>query len=331
MPFFVKFMASKNLSVALRRGEKYVGRYETIIAILILFCVASFTSPVFLSIKNIMNIVMHVSIIGIISLGMTFVISMGGIDLSVGSVLAFSSVSAASLLKLGLPIPLCIFIGLLVGAVCGLVNGILSVNARLPPFIVTLGMMGITRGAALIIAQGRSIYGFPPSFLILGQTYIGNVVPLPTIIFLGLFCITYIIYFHTTFGHYTIVIGDNEIAAYSVGINVKRIKLWNYIIVGICASIGGLLFASRLNAAEPTAGSGYELDAIAAVVIGGTNLFGGQGTMLGTFLGVLFVGIIRNILNLLAISPYYQQVAIGAVLIGAVLLDTVRLRSRPTS
>lgn len=308
------------------RLEKYIGRYETLVAIFLLGLVAAFTSPVFFSTRNLINIFLHVTIVGIISITMTFVISMGGIDLSVGSVLAFSSVSAASLIKLGVPVPVAALTGIGVGAACGAVNGFLAVYARIPPFIVTLGMMGIARGAALIIAQGRSIYGFPRSFLVLGQHYLFGIFPVPALVFLFFCLVNYYIYFHTPFGHYTVIIGDNEEAAYSVGINVKRIKLVNYIFSGIAAALGGLLFAARLNAAEPTAGVGYELDAIASVVIGGTHLFGGRGTVLGTFFGVLFVGLIRNILNLLAISPYYQQVAIGSILVSSVLLDNVRIK-----
>lgn len=304
--------------------EKYIGRFETLIAIAIAFTVAIFISPVFLSSRNLVNIFMHISIIGIIATTMTFVISMGGIDLSVGSVLALSSICATVLLKNNIPVIASIVIGLLVGATVGGINGILTVFAKLPPFIVTLGTMGIARGAALIIAGGRSVYGFPPSFLAIGQSFVGNFIPVPVIIFMSIVLISYFVYFYTPFGKYTVIIGDNEEAAYSVGIPVKKIKVVNYIISGISAAIGGIIFAARLNAAEPTSGIGYELDAIAAVVIGGTHLFGGRGTVLGTFLGIVFVGLIRNILNLLAVSPYFQQIAIGSVLIGAVLLDNLR-------
>ncbi|MEM1673151.1 MAG: ABC transporter permease [Candidatus Bathyarchaeia archaeon] len=304
--------------------EKYIGRFETLIAIAIAFTVAIFISPVFLSSRNLVNIFMHISIIGIIATTMTFVISMGGIDLSVGSVLALSSICATVLLKNNIPVIASIVIGLLVGATVGGINGILTVFAKLPPFIVTLGTMGIARGAALIIAGGRSVYGFPPSFLAIGQSFVGNFIPVPVIIFMSIVLISYFVYFYTPFGKYTVIIGDNEEAAYSVGIPVKKIKVVNYIISGISAAIGGIIFAARLNAAEPTSGIGYELDAIAAVVIGGSHLFGGRGTVLGTFLGIVFVGLIRNILNLLAVSPYFQQIAIGSVLIGAVLLDNLR-------
>ncbi|MEM3658568.1 MAG: ABC transporter permease [Candidatus Hadarchaeum sp.] len=304
--------------------EKYIGRFETLFAIAIAFIVAIFISPVFLSSRNLVNIFMHISIIGIIATTMTFVISMGGIDLSVGSVLALSSICATVLLKNHIPVIASIVIGLLVGATVGGINGILTVFAKLPPFIVTLGTMGIARGAALIIAGGRSVYGFPSPFLAIGQSFVGNIIPVPVIIFMSIVLISYFIYFYTPFGKYTVIIGDNEEAAYSVGIPVKKIKVVNYIISGISAAIGGIIFAARLNAAEPTSGIGYELDAIAAVVIGGTHLFGGRGTVLGTFLGIVFVGLIRNILNLLAVSPYFQQIAIGSVLIGAVLLDNLR-------
>ena len=321
-------MSITTISIRLKHVEKYIGRYETVLALALLFIAASFLSPVFLTVRNLLNILLHVTIVGIIALGMTFVISMGGIDLSVGSVLAFASICASSLLKIGTPVGIALLIGLCAGALCGAVNGLLIVFGRLPPFIVTLGMMGIARGSALIIAQGRSIYGFPRSFLWLGQTFLFNIIPIPAIFFIIIVLISYYVYFHTRFGHYTIVIGDNEEAAKTVGIPINAIKIANYIIVNLLAAFGGILFAARLNAAEPTAGVGYELDAIAAVVIGGTNLFGGQGTVLGSFIGIILVGLIRNILNLLAVSPYYQQLVIGMVLIGAVLLDTIRIKSR---
>jgi len=271
-----------------------------------------------------MNILLHVSVIGIVAVGMTFVIVSAGIDLSVGSILALSSVIAASALKLGVPGIIGIAIGLGIGAICGVFNGIIIAKGKIPPFIVTLGMMGIARGLALIIAEGRSIYGFPASFLVLGQARLGGQWPLPALVFLVVVILGHFVLFHTRLGQYALVIGDNEAAARVTGIHINRVKIALYGISGTLAALGGLVFASRLNAAEPTAGLGYELDAIAAVIIGGTSLFGGQGSVLGTLVGVLLVGVLRNGLNLMAVSPYYQQVAIGLVVIGAVLLDRLR-------
>jgi ribose/xylose/arabinose/galactoside ABC-type transport system permease subunit len=304
--------------------ERYVGRLETLLALILLVVVISLLTPVFLTLQNQMNVLLHVSVIGIVAVGMTFIIIMAGIDLSVGSVLALASVIAASFLKLGVPGVVGILIGLGVGALCGLFNGLVIAKGKTPPFVATLGMMGIARGLALVIAGGRSIYGFPRDFLVLGQARIGGQLPLPALVFLLVAALGHFLLFHTRLGQYTLTIGDNEQAARVTGIPIDRIKLTVYMISGTLAALGGLIFASRLNAAEPTAGIGYELDAIAAVVIGGTSLFGGQGSILGTLIGVLLVGVLRNGLNLLAVSPYYQQVAIGLALIGAVLLDRFR-------
>lgn len=316
--------ALQNLIQSITLFERYIGRFETLIALVLLIIGMAFASPVFLSVRNLMNILLHISVIGIVAVGMTFVIVSAGIDLSVGSVLALSSVIAASALKAGAPGAVGIVIGLIVGAGCGLFNGLIIAKAQLPPFIVTLGTMGVARGLALIIAEGRSIYDFPRSFLVLGQTRLWGLWPLPALIFLIVVVLGHILLFHTRFGQHALVIGDNEVAARVTGIRVDRVKIMLYIISGTLAALGGLVFASRLNAAEPTAGIGYELDAVAAVIIGGTSLFGGQGSVLGTLFGVLLVGVLRNGLNLLAVSPYYQQVTIGLVVIGAVLLDRVR-------
>lgn len=312
---------SKCISRLKHYFEEYLGRSEALLALIFFIVALSLLSPVFLTLRNLMNVLLHVSVIGIIAVGMSFVIIMGGIDLSVGSVLALSSVVAASFLKRGVPVGCGILIGLGTGTLCGFLNGLLITKGKLPPFIITLGMMGITRGLALIIAEGRSIYGFPPSFLALGQTLIGGQVPLPAIVFLVVTGVGHFLLFYTRLGRYALTIGDNEEAARVTGIHIVRIKLTFYAMSGMLAALGGLVFASRLNAAEPTAGYGYELDAIAAVVIGGTSLFGGQGTILGTLIGVLLVGVLRNGLNLMAVSPYYQQVAVGMALIAAVLLD----------
>lgn len=303
--------------------ERYVGRLETLIALVILFIVLSISSPLFLMPRNLFNIVLHSSVIGIISVGMTFVIMTAGIDLSVGSIVALSSVVSGIALKSGVPMPVGLFIGLSVGTIVGSLNGFIIAKGKIPAFIVTLGMMGIARGLALIVARGRSVYGFPSSILWLGQGYVGYV-PIPAIIFLIIVAIGHFVLFHQRLGEYSLVIGDNPQAARVTGIKTTKIKIILYAVSGLLASLGGILYMSRMNAAEPTAGIGYELDAIAGVILGGTSLFGGKGTVLGSFIGVLLVGVLRNGLNIMAISPYYQQVVIGIVLVGAVLLDRLR-------
>lgn len=275
-----------------------------------------------------LNILMHVSVIGIISVGMTFVILSAGIDLSVGSIVALSGVVSAKFM-LGLSSQqhltaiLAVLVALIAGTIIGLINGSFISTWNIPPFIVTLGMMGIARGLALVISGGRSVYGFTSSIVFLGQGDIFGV-PMPAVIFLLTVIIAHFVLFHTKFGLYTKVIGDNEMAAKTTGINIQLQKLKVYALSGFLAAVSGILYMSRINAAEPMAGNMYELDAIAAVIIGGTSLFGGAGTIFGTLIGTLIMGVLRNGLNLLAISPYYQRIAIGTVVIAAVLLEKVR-------
>jgi len=213
------------------------------------------------------------------------------------------------------------------GALCGFINGLLVTRARIPAFIVTLGMLGIARGLALVISKGQSIYGLAPEIIFLGQGRPFGV-PMPAFIFLGVALLMHFILAYTRFGKYTLVIGDNEGAARAMGINVERHKLMLYVISGLMGGTAGMLFMARVNAGDPTAGLGYELTAITAAIIGGTNLFGGRGSILGTFIGALIMGVLQNGLNLLAVQSYYQQMAIGAVLIFAVWLDQSTRRRR---
>lgn len=210
---------------------------------------------------------------------------------------------------------------------CGFVNGLLVTRARIPAFIVTLGMLGIARGLALVISKGQAIYGLAPEIIFLGQGRPFGV-PMPAFIFLGVALIMHFLLAYTRFGKYTLVIGDNEGAARAMGINVERHKLMLYVISGLMGGTAGMLFMARVNAGDPTAGLGYELTAITAAIIGGTNLFGGRGSILGTFIGALIMGVLQNGLNLLAVQSYYQQMAIGAVLIFAVWLDQSTRRRR---
>lgn len=310
------------------RIKEVAGSIELLVAFAAIVAVFSFLSPVFLKPQNLLNILMHVSVIGIISVGMTFVILSAGIDLSVGSVVALSGVVSAEFM-LGitagqnLTAVLAVLVAMASGTVIGTINGSLISTWNIPPFIVTLGTMGIARGLALAISGGRSVYGFSNKIVFLGQ---GDVfgVPMPVIIFLFTVIVAHFVLFHTRFGLYTKVVGDNEMAARTTGINIRRQKLKVYALSGFLASVSGIIYMARINAAEPMAGNMYELDAIAAVIIGGTSLFGGAGTIIGTLIGTLIMGVLRNGLNLLAISPYYQRIAIGAVVIGAVLLEKIR-------
>jgi ribose transport system permease protein len=305
-------------------------RYESL-AVLILLCVVmTLLSPYFLSLNNFLNILLATSVIGILAIGATFVISSAAIDLSVGSLLAVSAVVAGLVVKnAGLPWPLGIFAALATGGLLGLINGVLVTKGRIPPFIVTLGMLGIARGTAYILTEGRAIYGLPEPLVFLGQGRILGV-PMPVIIFLALALIMHLVLQHTRFGRYTLIVGDNETAARVTGLRVERHRVHVFVLSGALAGLAGLVLMGRLNAADPSEGLLYELTAITAAIIGGTNLFGGRGTIVGTVIGALIMGVIQNGLNLLAVQSFYQQVAIGAVLIVAVWLDRLRAGTAET-
>jgi ribose transport system permease protein len=305
-------------------------RYESL-AVLILLCVVmTLLSPYFLSLNNFLSILLATSVIGILAIGATFVISSAAIDLSVGSLLAVSAVVAGLVVKnAGLPWPLGILAALATGGLLGLINGVLVTQGRIPAFIVTLGMLGIARGTAYILTEGRAIYGLPEPLVFLGQGRILGV-PMPVIIFLALALIMHLVLQHTRFGRYTLIVGDNETAARVTGLRVERHRIHVFVLSGALAGLAGLVLMGRLNAADPSEGLLYELTAITAAIIGGTNLFGGRGTIVGTVIGALIMGVIQNGLNLLAVQSFYQQVAIGAVLIVAVWLDRLRAGAAET-
>jgi ribose transport system permease protein len=277
-------------------------------------------TPHFLTISNLLNIAEQATIIAIIAVGMTFVIITGGIDLSVGSVLAFSGVVMASALQHEVPLPVALLIGLGVGLLCGLVNGILITVGRLPPFIATLGMMSVARGAALMFTEGRPISGFSENFRSLATGEVLRI-PNPVLIMIAVYIMAHFVLRRTKLGRYTYAIGGNEEAALLSGINVRLYKSMVYGLAGMLAGLAAILLTARLNSAQPIAGMNYELDAIAATVIGGTSLLGGEGTVIGTLIGALIMAVLRNGLNLLGVSSFIQQVVIGSVIILAVLID----------
>jgi ribose transport system permease protein len=299
--------------------------YGIILAFLLICVGLSILSPVFFTLNNIINVIRQTSIYGIMAVGMTFVILTGGIDLSVGSVLAVSGAICAGMLKAGNPIILVLLATLGVGVGCGLVTGLFVTKARITPFVVTLGMMSIARGLALIYTRGYPISGFSPTFRLIGGGYILGI-PIPIIIFLVVVIIAYIVLMQTKLGRYTYAIGGNEETVRLSGINSDFFKTLVYVISGSTAALSALILTSRLNSAEPVAGTGYELDVIAAVVIGGASLSGGRGSVWGTFIGALLIGVINNGMNLLGISPYFQQVVKGLIIIGAVWLDQLRAK-----
>jgi len=277
-------------------------------------------TPHFLTVSNLLNVAEQATIIAIIAVGMTFVIITAGIDLSVGSVLAFAGVVMASVLHQGVPLTVALLVGLGIGLLCGLVNGLLITIGRLPPFIATLGMMSVARGTALMFTEGRPVSGFSEGFRSLATGEVLGV-PTPVIIMIVVYVTAYFILGRTKLGRYTYAIGGNEEAALLSGINVKLYKTLVYGLAGMLSGLAAILLTARLNSAQPIAGMNYELDAIAATVIGGTSLLGGEGTVLGTLIGALIMAVLRNGLNLLGVSSFIQQIVIGSVIIVAVLID----------
>lgn len=297
--------------------------YGIVIAFLIICAVMAILSPVFLTLTNIRNVVRQSSIFGIMAIGMTFVILTGGIDLSVGSVLAISGAIAAGMLKGGAGMLPVVALALVIGMGCGLANGLIITIGRIAPFVVTLGMMSIGRSLTLIYTKGYPISGFSGSFRFIGGGDVASI-PFPIIVFVLTVGVAWLVLTQTRLGRYTYAIGGNEETVKLSGINSNRYKAIVYVISGITAAMSALILTSRLNSAEPVAGQGYELDVIAAVVIGGTSLSGGTGSVWGTLIGALLIGVINNGMNLLGISPYFQLLVKGLIIIGAVLLDRLR-------
>jgi ribose transport system permease protein len=298
----------------------YGRQLGTLAGLLVMGVVLWVLTPHFLTVSNLLNIAEQATIIAIIAVGMTFVIITGGIDLSVGSVLAVSGVVMASALQQEMLLPIALLIGLGVGGFCGLVNGALITIGRLPPFIATLGMMSVARGAALIFTEGRPISGFSERFRSLATGEVLRI-PTPVIIMVVVYAIAHFVLLRTKLGRYTYAIGGNEEAALLSGINVRTYKTTVYGLAGMLSGLAAVLLTARLNSAQPIAGMSYELDAIAATVIGGTSLLGGEGTVVGTLIGALIMAVLRNGLNLLGVSSFIQQVVIGSVIILAVLID----------
>jgi ribose/xylose/arabinose/galactoside ABC-type transport system permease subunit len=303
---------------------KDINKYALAIIIVVICLVFGALNPVFLSYTNIINILNQVAILSLIAFGMTLVILIGGIDLSVGSVVALSGIVLAQCLVAGLPIPLCFLICIATGALCGLLNGILVSYGKIAPFIATLGMMSAARGLALMIADGRAVSSFPKSISFISNfTILG--LPLPILIFISVFIFLFLFQHYTYWGRRIMAIGGDENVAWQSGINVRKYKLLVYTICGITTAIGSIILVSKLNSAQPQAGLMYELDAIAAAVIGGASLSGGRGRMFGTLLGALIIGILINGLSILNVPVYYQQILIGLIIIFAVLLDKLNL------
>ncbi|MYL35836.1 ribose ABC transporter permease [Pontibacillus yanchengensis] len=297
----------------------------TLLGFIVICLFFSIATSEFLTFTNISNILRQVSINGILAVGMTFVILTGGIDLSVGSVMAFTgTIMAGLMINNGLPPYIGILLGILLGAAVGYINGMFVAYAKIPAIIVTLAMMEIARGLALLYTGGYPLSGMPSSFTFIGRGYLFGVIPMPVIIMALVFFLAYIILNHLPLGRYIYALGGNEEAVRLSGIKVKRIKALVFMVSGVTASISGLIITSRLASGQPNAGVGFELDAIAAVVLGGTAISGGRGHIFGTFLGALLLGVLSNGLNLVGVSPYVQRVLKGAIIIGAIYYSSTR-------
>lgn len=294
--------------------------YGSLFGLAAICIVLTLMSDRFMTVSNLVNIARQVSINTIIAVGMTLVIITGGIDLSVGSLVALSGCVAIMTMELPGADVTGIILGLAVAAGAGLFSGVLVAYGKIPPFITTLAMLTIARGAALVITAGQPQVRFDTAYRVLGEGTVGPV-PVPIVIMALVLLVASFILKHTPLGSYIYATGGNEEAARLSGIKISRVKALVYSISGFCAGISGLVLAARLGSAQPNTGTGFELDAIAAVVLGGTSLMGGRGTIWGTLIGALIIGVLNNGFNLLNVSPYYQLIAKGSVIILAVLLD----------
>ena len=321
-----------------------LGRFAPVIFLLVLMLIFALLEPRFLHPINLFNVMRQISITGLIAIGMTFVILTAGIDLSVGSILALAGLVAASVAKGGLSDrftvgaiqeaaghgwPLALLAALGVGLACGFVQGLAITRLKVPPFVVTLGGLSAFRGAALLFAGGGPISGFSADYTWWGQGKVGPV-PVPVIIFLAFAVLAHVVLRYTRFGRHVYAVGGNPEAARLAGLNVGRITLSVYVIIGFFAGLAGFVLSARLNSAEAVAGIGYELTVIASVVIGGTSLFGGTGSVFGTVIGSILIGTLINGLVLMNVSTYIQQIIIGVIIVLAVAFDQFAKSRRAT-
>ena len=295
-------------------------RFGAVAGLLALCGLLWILTPHFLTVANLLNVMEQTAINAIVAVGMTYVIISGGIDLSVGSLLAVAGVVLALALKAGWPVPVAALAAVAVGALSGLANGIGIAFGRLPPFIMTLGMMSVARGAALLATDGRPVSGFSAGFRSLATGHVAGI-PAPIVLTLVIYLLSHLVLARTRFGRYVYGIGGNEEATRLSGVPVRFHKTMVYGVSGVASAIAAIVLTARLNTAQPIAGVNYELDAIAATVIGGTSLSGGDGSLGGTLIGALTMGVLRNGLNLLGVSSFLQQLVIGVVIIAAVLID----------
>jgi ribose transport system permease protein len=296
-----------------------------LVILAVMWVVLGLLSPYFFTVDNIMEITLQTAVIAIIAAGETFVILSGGIDLSVGAVFACSAVVGGMVFESTGSLPLALVATVSFGALLGLTSGLLITKLYVPPFIATLGMMGVARGLALILSSGIPIYGLEP-YRFIGQGKLFDVIPIPTVIVMVVYILGYIIANRTRFGRFVYAIGSNSEAARLSGINVVRVTIGVYVMSGFLAGLASIIEAGRLGIVQPAGGNGYELLAIGAVVVGGASLFGGEGSIIATLIGAIIVTTIRNGLNILGVNAFWQYVVNGAVIIAAIAVDQYRRR-----
>lgn len=305
------------------------GSGGALIGLILLFVIFAVTTPRFFSAPNLINVLDQVTVLGVLAIGATAVIITGGIDLSVGSVLALSTMVLGWLSHDGgVPMWVAMLAAVAVGALAGLLNGLGVTVAGLPPFIATLAMMSVCRGMANLLTDGQQIVGYPEWFYSLASTRYLGFFSVTAIIFVLLAVVAAVVLKYRPAGRKVYAVGGSAEVARLAGVKVRSVTTWVYVTAGALAGVGAIILASRLDSSQPSAGTGYELDVIAAVVIGGASLSGGTGRITGTVIGVFIIGILRNGLNLLGVSPFIQQIVIGLVIAGAVVVDVLRRRTR---
>lgn len=310
---------------------EWIKRLLPFLSLLGLCVLIAVLEPRFLSAGNLASVARQTAVITIMAMGMTMVMVSGGIDLSVGSIMAFCGVTGAMTMANGGSVSVGIAVAIATGIILGLLNGIAVASLKIPPFIVTLGAMGIYRGAVLLTTDGNAVVGLPPSFGYLAEGNLFGIFPVPLLIVVAVAVAIHFILSQTRLGRYCYAIGSNVEAARYAGINVARNQIVFYAILGALTGLAGAIESARLVTGQPTAGEGYELRVIAAVVIGGGSLSGGQGTVLGTIIGSLIMGVLANGANLLGISSFAQQIVIGAVIVLAVTFDEFQRRRLETT
>jgi len=307
--------------------EEFLAKYGIFFVLILMVIIASIVSPVFLTSRNLVNIIRQIATVTILACGETILLISGMVDLSAGSVLALSGIIAADIgIKTG-SLSIALLVGLSIGAVTGLINGFIITRFNLPPFIVTLAMMLSARGLILLYTNASIVTGLIKNFTFLGQGFILHI-PVPIIILASVLILSWFLLNMTKFGQYIYAIGGNQQASIAAGINVNKIKILAFVINGILVATAGIVMVARINAGPPSEGAGYEFDAIIAAIVGGTSLYGGIGNIPGTLVGALIVQVLKNILTLMGVSPYWQMILTGILIVGALILDMLTKKAR---